>query len=494
MKRIRFLIIAMLCTTGLFAQNETDALRYIQVFPGGTSRMMGMGGAFGAFGGDFSTLSINPAGIGVYRSSQFTITPSMNYQTTHSDFLGNSSEDLSSNFYLGNMGLVYSYLTGRTSGIVSFNFGFGYNRENDFNQNLIMRGINQNNSLLDYFAVHADGTSSDQLYPFEEGIAWDVYMLDTVVGQPLNYETVYSQWGDLPSSTYGQEQRRTISTTGGAGEYTYAVGVNLNNMLYMGGTFGIHRLNYHYKMDHFEVDPDGHIAEFDYFTFSENLDTKGSAYSLKLGFLLKPIQMLRIGGAVHLPYKYKIEENYFTSIESGFDTPDLNGNTVYNSSTDAQPYSYSVTSPLKVIGNAGLQLFKMLLVDVDLEYIDYSNMKMGVGSDNYDFFDENQAIKDAYKSVINWRAGAELKLGTLYLRAGTSFYGSPYVSSEPNKNANYMSYSGGLGFRNRNFSIDLAYIFSTHEEQYFMYQLNGVSPSVNKFQRHQIQTTFGFRF
>ena len=494
MKRFSFLTIAILLATVIYAQNETDALRYTQVFPGGTARMMGMGGAFGAFGGDFSTLSINPAGIGVYRSSEFTITPSMNYLSSKSNYLGNSSEDLSSNFYLGNMGLVYSNLTGRSSGLVSFNFGFGYNRENDFNQNLIMRGINHNSSLLDYFATRADGTPSDQLYPYEEAVAWDVYMLDTVAGQPLNYETVYSLWGDSPNSTYGQEQRRTISTSGGAGEYAFTAGVNLNNILYLGGTYGVHSLNYQYAMNHYEADPDGHIAQFDYFKFSERLNTRGTAHSFKLGFLLKPIQMIRLGGAVHFPYKYRIQEDYYTFMESGFDTPDSDGNKVYNSSTNSQPYSYRVSSPLKVVANAGVQLFKMLLVDMDVEYVDYSTMKMSRGSDGYDFFDENQAIKDAYKSVLNWRGGAELKMGTMYFRAGAAFYNSPYASSEANKNASYKSYSGGLGYRTGNFFIDLAYVYSTHEEQYYMYQLSMVSPSVNNFQRHQLLTTFGYRF
>lgn len=204
--------------------------------------------------------------------------------------------------------------------------------------------------------------------------------------------------------------------------------------------------------------------------------------------------MIRLGGAIHFPYQYRITEDYYTTMESGFDTPDLDGNKVYNTSTDQQPYSYRVSSPLKAVANAGVQVFKMLLVDVDVEYINYSTMKMSRGSDGYDFFDENQAIKDAYKSVLNWRGGVELKMGSMYYRAGAAYYDSPYASTEVNKGANYMSYSAGLGFRTNSFFIDLAYVYSTHKEQYYMYQLSGVTPSVNNFQRHQLMTTFGYRF
>ena len=40
------------------------------MFYGGTARFMSMGGAFTALGGDISTLSQNPAGIGVFRTSE----------------------------------------------------------------------------------------------------------------------------------------------------------------------------------------------------------------------------------------------------------------------------------------------------------------------------------------------------------------------------------------------------------------------------------------
>jgi hypothetical protein len=78
MKRISFVILILLCASaGIFAQNVDDALRYSQIFYGGTTRFTSMGGAFTAVGGDISSLSQNPAGLGVFRSSEFTITPQL---------------------------------------------------------------------------------------------------------------------------------------------------------------------------------------------------------------------------------------------------------------------------------------------------------------------------------------------------------------------------------------------------------------------------------
>ena len=40
----------------------------------GTARYVGMGGAMEALGADISTISSNPAGIGLFRKSQITLT------------------------------------------------------------------------------------------------------------------------------------------------------------------------------------------------------------------------------------------------------------------------------------------------------------------------------------------------------------------------------------------------------------------------------------
>ena len=53
------------------AQNETDVLRFSQQIPIGTVRIIGLCGAYGALGADLSSISGNPAGIGMYRRSDF---------------------------------------------------------------------------------------------------------------------------------------------------------------------------------------------------------------------------------------------------------------------------------------------------------------------------------------------------------------------------------------------------------------------------------------
>ncbi len=63
MKRLAIVCASTLLIAGdVWAQGEIDAYRYSQTEVTGTARSMSMGGAFGALGGDISSIAINPAG------------------------------------------------------------------------------------------------------------------------------------------------------------------------------------------------------------------------------------------------------------------------------------------------------------------------------------------------------------------------------------------------------------------------------------------------
>ncbi|HSI90897.1 MAG TPA: hypothetical protein VK927_07240 [Adhaeribacter sp.] len=68
----------------VFAQNEVDALRYSRTDFGGTARVQALGGAQTALGADISNTTVNPAGLGLYRRSEFSITPSLSFNNAES--------------------------------------------------------------------------------------------------------------------------------------------------------------------------------------------------------------------------------------------------------------------------------------------------------------------------------------------------------------------------------------------------------------------------
>ena len=93
MKRLSYTLIILLFACNVFAQDLTDGLRYSNYHISGTARSAAMGNAFGALGGDFTSLSINPAGAAVYRSSEITITPSTGQTSVDGTFLGSKVND-----------------------------------------------------------------------------------------------------------------------------------------------------------------------------------------------------------------------------------------------------------------------------------------------------------------------------------------------------------------------------------------------------------------
>ncbi len=497
MKKHLFLpVILFLAFTGWTqAQNEEDALRYSQLFDAGaTARSMSMGGAFGALGGDLYSIHINPAGLGVFRRSALAFTPTFMHDKTSAVYLNSYDDDIENHFSMGNAGGVWAYNTGQSEGWVNFNLGFSYAKRTDFWKNVRIRGVNDHSSMLDDFANRADGYSADELYPYGELLAYNTWLIDTVRGNPLDYETVLSQYGDQPNSTYGELQRRSIYTSGSSNEYVFAFATNYSYKLYVGGTFTIRNIQYESSMIHSEDDRTNTIYDFDYFDYRYHLRTYGNSFTGSLGTIIRPVPILRIGAAVHFPGVLRLHDSYFASIESGFDTPDQDGNKVYRDDSPNGYYDYRLTTPWRFVGSLAFQYKTYALVSLDYEFIDYRGMRLRSMDGTYDFNQENNNIRTAYRGAGNVRGGVEVTLRKYAIRAGAAYYGSPYTSGELNKNASFMAYTAGLGYRTREFSIDLGYRYMTHDENYVLYPNDQGDYAATSSDRHRVSATFTFRF
>jgi hypothetical protein len=483
MKRIIILIsVALFTTSILSAQNEEDALRYSRQFITGTARSVGMGGAMGAIGGDFTSLSINPAGIGVYRSNEFTFSPSLNWNSTQSDFLRNKIDQTRYGMKLGNVGYVISNTTDKEKGLVSTSFGFGYNQLNNFNSQILMSGTNNSSSLLDNFTRVYNDLSLD-ISDFYEGLAYDV---DLIVRDSITLP----YYNDFQRGGYGQHQQRRVSTSGSIGEYVFSMGSNISNKLYFGATFGVQRVRYEKSSEHTETDQNNNIDYTQKFVFNEDLLTRGYGFNLKLGVIARPLNFLRLGAAYHIPTYYFLHYRFASDIQAWYD-PSLN----IASKTSESPilnFDYQLKTPSKFVGSAAITIGKLGLVSIDYERVNYSNANLQ--APDFGFVLENTAIKDIYKSTNNLRMGAELRLGTGYLRGGYAMYGSPYKIVDPSGDIKYSVISGGVGIRNSDFFMDLSYASGVSSEAYYMYIPEMTTGSINKSKLNNVILTVGFRF
>jgi len=485
MKKIIVIITVLAIHITLLSQSAIDALRYSRSLYTGTARSVSMGGAVGALGGDLTAICTNPAGIAVYRSSEVTLTPGFATSKTESKYNQNRETDISNNFNFNNIGVVSGINNDTEWSRVSF--GVAYNKTNNFDRNILIKGVNNSNSRLDYIVDLANQNQMDDFY-FQP--AWDSYLID------YNEDTE-KYWSDFTNSTYGQTQRKSIEAEGSSGEYTFAVGANYSHFLYVGASIGIATIYYQEKSLFSETDLDNRIANLYEYKLNEEFTSRGAGFNMKVGAIVRPINFIRLGVALHTPTYYEIEEDYETKIESFFDNPIFENSTLtgFMGFSPKGEFDYELTTPMKAIGSVAFVLGKFGLISADYEFVDYSTIRMRAGSDSFD--DVNETISDTYTATSNIRAGGELLLGMVSLRAGVGLYGSPYKSLEGIEDALYTTYSGGMGFSQDDFFVDFAYIHTQAAESYFLYDVypNQLkTESKTDFSSNRFMLTVGYKF
>ncbi|MEX0981682.1 MAG: hypothetical protein WD577_01995 [Bacteroidales bacterium] len=486
--RYYIFVIALLLATAVTAQDQTQAFRFSQFYPAGTARYTAMGGAFGAVGGDFTTASQNPAGLGLYRGSEFTITPMYLLENSKSTYLGQSSKDHTTNLGIGNLGLVASYNSKRTEGIVGTTFAFGYNTLNNFHSSTLMKGINNSSSLLDNFAWYAN--NSNELDMFYEDLAYQTALMpfDTVTN---------TYWHDLEAfgayEGYGQEQIRVVERRGHVGEYVASAALNFSHKFYLGGTFGLHSVRFYEDIYHRETDVDDLADYFDAFRFGEYNSTRGYGYVFKVGMIYKPIHILRIGASFHAPVVYQLTDDKFTDLNTYWDSN--SGLSDDYASSGLESKEYTLRTPYRTSLSTALLIGKLGLISAEYEYVDYATSDLD--SPGYKFVDENITISNDFGAAHNLKAGGELRLNPVYLRAGAQYYMNPFTDKR--NGSEIWVYSGGIGLRSNQTFFDIAYSLSKRSDLYVLYQhtpefADGFEKSVNRYSRSNVMITLGYKF
>jgi len=471
-------------------------------FSGGTARSAGMAGAFGALGGDLSVLSSNPAGLAVYRGSEFTITPALIFNNTRAEYDHRSFNDKKTNFIFNNIGYVFTKNLYNEKGFQTVNFGIAYNRLSDFYSNAYVKQPQAKSSLLDEFVYYANGYddkgipwASNQLYEFYEGLAWETYAIHF----DEDHNEYYNDYNDLG---HGQSMHRSMSTSGGIGEYDFSIGANLNHKLYLGATLGVQNI---YFKDYYFHKEDHDISNMYAFEFSDEYTVNGWGLNFKAGVIYRPIQMLRLGAAIHTPTQLWMKPYQLTHMDTYWKTSPINdGDKYFVWEAESDPSEkYTMKTPWRYMLSAATVIGNVGMWGVDMEIVDYSNSSISPQS-TYDI--ENDDISTILKTAVNVKTGAELRIGPVHLRGGVGYYGNPYnkdqFDAENIKKTlkSTMSYSGGIGFRSRDFYMDAAYTFIKNPERinnlYLSYDATSEWYEQAKLltKTGKFVLTFGFRF
>lgn len=483
-KRLKIGFILTLIGFGLnvSAQNEDDALRYANTKFGGTARSTAMAGAFGALGSDFSSLSINPAGIGLYRKSEFTFSPAMGGSATQSNYLGEQNKDDRYQFSVSNFGMVLAGTKeSKSNKWKGAGLAFGYNRLANFNNRAVIQGNNNSSSLTDIYLSEAQSLSPDNLPAFGTDMAWSTYLIDTLNGQ---------YFSAMPSNI-DKTQRKIIEKRGGMGETVISFGGNYDNKLFLGTTIGFQKIRY-WEESSYSESPVTDTFDIKGYSVTNYLNTDGNGMNIKLGLIYMPVPYVRIGGAFHSPTFFNMHDNFSTGMTTSFnDGTTLNAGTDANGGGDKGTYDYRYNSPYRAVGSLAFIFGKYGLLSADYEFVDYRESRFrAVG---YSFVEQNNVIRQKYNAVGNIRVGSEIKLDPFSIRLGYALYASPFKDKSLMSDQQYLT--GGFGYRQDGFFADISYVRSMYNEKYYLYNSTfNPNPSQNKLTSGTITATVGVRF
>lgn len=547
MKSLKFIgsfAIALLAGASAWGQSAIDAYNMTQAGAQlrGTARFVAMGGAFTSLGGDLSTLSQNPAGLGVYRRSEVGLSFSINM---HKSQALAGSEKYNTSYTKGsfdNIGYAGSY---RLKGMLrNFNFGVSYSRLASVDRRYSGYNMPTSGSLSNYIASFTQGTDSgDMLFdnsqnynPYRNSscdwlsiLAYNSMIINNTAGSDTDYTGLYQ-----PGKTVG-DAMYTVHEKGYTDSYDIDFGGNVSDIVYWGLGIGVVDMSYTRLIDYSESMADALI----YDTTSRRLTdgnagfgmynqkyVSGTGANIKLGVIVRLLDQWKVGAAVHTPTWMALSSSGNADVDFNYTPNGASKADSGNEYTDDFDYNWHLTTPWKFMLGTSYVIANRAIVSIDYERQDYSSMSIGYqsfnrfGSGNYVKDDlANTAIKDYFKSTDIVRAGIEFRvLPMLSVRAGYNWAGSNVRSAAYNNrmeistagtdpsytfNNDAHNITVGLGYRYKSWYIDATFQHTIQNASFHAYTPYGESIGNDKlapagadlkFTQNNLVFSTGFRF
>ncbi len=467
MKRFLTFIALSACAISS-AQNIDDVLRYSNENLQGTARFQGMGGAFGALGGDLSALSANPAGSAVFNNSLFSFTGTYFDRQAKADYQGGITNDNSNSLDINQVGgaLVFKSKD-PDSKWKKISAAFNYDMVQNFDDRINVSGVS-NEGIDNYFLNFADGIAAGDIKTLDNETLNDAYLdigSRNGLGYPAQQAFLGFQAGiidptdpDNPDETtyisnadyndLSQNFRQTVS--GQNSKFTVNAATQYGEHLQFGASLNFHSVLYDRLNRYQEEYVDGN-SEARRTVFENLLQTEGSGFSLGLGAIGKLNDFIRLGASYQSPTWYRLTDNLAQRISSNYrERGDLVDGSPFLGTTI---FDYQIKTPGKLTGSIAAVFGQNGLLSFDYSYQDFSNAELRPTSDAT-FASENAFISERLGAVSSFRVGGEYRIKMLSLRAGYRYEQSPY--EDGNIIGDLNGISGGLGFNFGGSRLDFA--------------------------------------
>ena len=508
-KKILFGLAGILICSAGYSQTVHDVYNYSKSSRTlSTSRVAAMGGAFTSLGADASSMSINPAGLGLYHSSDISITPSLIIEDMN-NYSSVMTKNSQTSFNLNNFNGIYNVMSRNTGTIKSLSIGISYSSNYSSSAGYKSRS--------DFYGTN---TIFDDYSDMLNDVGPSPASIKNTSANPYNGYNNYpsgSLWGAISAYNNGIFAESEVD-----GNYNYAIdsrsvkngdtfnhmnqvnyktnnetfmlstGFNVADIINVGVTLGVENFIHSEESLLHEFANKGNTGDYTQMQQWQTKRTEGVAFDFRIGVIAEPISGLRIGASYQAPKVNSISEVYYLDQEIFYAD-----NTSFYTESAIKKSEYKMKSPSKLSTGASYVIGGFGIVSVDYERTWYNGMQMRGFYGDADQGLSNE-IKDTYKATNSVYVGAEAYLGAnMFLRGGYSFSSSPYIYEDllDGFDGSNMTASAGIGYKGRVFYCDAAYIYSNTNQHPTQYWESTVAPvSQNEFTQHIISLTFGWRF
>jgi len=494
-------LMALVCLTSS-AQNINDVLRYSTENLQGTARFQGLSGAFGALGGDLSSLAINPAGSAVFKNSLITISGT-NYNTDNqaSYFNRTATSDLNA-LEFNQAGAVFVFKNSDPNADwKKIALAVNYDIVQNFDEDLFISG-NSTQGIDNYFLTIAQGIPLGPLF-LQEGEFIEQAYLD--IGANLGFaeqQTFLGYFGGIidpvaltdDNTAYVSNAQYTSldqnflkSTSGFNSKFTLNLASQYRESLYIGVNLNFHAVLYDEitQLEERGFDPD---SEIQFTSFDNLLHTEGAGFSFAVGAIAKLNENIRVGGSYQSPTWYRLTDDTSQRINSDLADDDIN---FIDFNIINLFDSYTIQTPGKLTGSLALVFGKNGLLSFDYDYQDFSEARLRPTGDP-SFAAENEIISNTLGAASTYRVGGEFRIEQVSLRAGYRYQESP--TADGTTVGDLEGYSGGIGYSFGGSRLDLAYARTEQDFNQLLFDTGLPTPAnVNRI-RNNVTLSYTFSF
>lgn len=472
MKKYIFLLFAGFTFSAAQSQEIIDAVRYAQDNLSGTARFRAMSGAFGALGGDLSSINVNPAGSAVFSNNQIAVTLSSFNAKNNSNYFGTNTSISDNSFDLNQTGGVFVFKNQNSNNNwKKISFSINYENTNNFDNSIFSAGVNPTNSVDGYFLSYANGVPLSVLDNSNYGeldnggqqafLGYQAYIINPVDNTNPNN----SQYVSNVTSGGNYYQENGIYTNGYNGKLSFNMATSYQDKLYFGINLNSHFTDFYRSTSFYERN--NNPLSLDYtvknLRFDNNLYTYGTGFSFQIGVIGKITTNTRLGLAYESPTWYNLSDEFSQNLAA---VSANSGGQLPADVVDPQLVNYyapyKLQTPSKFTGSFAQIFGKTGLISIDYSIKNYGNTKFQPKNDVY-YRGLNSEMNNILSTSGELRIGAEYKIKEWSLRGGYRFEEGPYKNS--NTIGDLNSFSGGVGYNFGVFKLDVAYAYAERNSQ-----------------------------